>query len=50
MCGEKNTEKNSYFQMGIESTTVRTLVSLPRRRFKGARFSSLPRRDEKRAP
>ena len=26
MCEEKNTEKNSAFQMGIEPTTFRTLV------------------------
>ena len=26
MCGEKNTEKNSEFQMGIEPATFRTLV------------------------
>ena len=26
MCGEKDTEKNSEFQMGIEPTTFRTLV------------------------
>ena len=26
MCGEKDTEKNSEFQMGIEPTTLRTLV------------------------
>ena len=26
MCGEKNTEKNSEFQMGIEPTVFRTLV------------------------
>ena len=26
MCGEKNSEKNSEFQMGIEPTTFQTLV------------------------
>ena len=27
VCGEKNTEKNSEFQMGIEPTTFRTLIN-----------------------
>ena len=27
MCGEKNTQKNSEFQVGIEPTTFRTLVA-----------------------
>ena len=32
MCGEKNTEKNSDLQMGIEPSTFRTLVGCSNQR------------------
>ena len=32
MCGEKNTEKNSEFQMGIEPTNFRTIVEFSNHR------------------